>query len=151
MQASLQNLSLKGFLEEQLVLVEPQMKEKNIHFRLETDDSVVTIDRQLLGQAIVNLLSNAIKFTHADGEITLSAKHSDSELLIVVCDNGVGIEKEEQALLFQPFAQLKNKYQATVTGTGLGLYLTKKIVELHGGEITLESEPQRGTCFTIRI
>jgi two-component system cell cycle sensor histidine kinase PleC len=151
MQLSPQALSLKAFIEELLVLVEPQIKEKNITLTLNIDESVVSLDKQLFGQAILNLLSNAVKFTHPNGEITIHAKHDETHLFLRICDNGIGIAKENQKELFKPFAQLNNEYQAKVNGTGLGLYLTRKIVELHGGEITLQSEPNKGTCFTILI
>lgn len=151
MKLSYETLSLKGFLDDLIVLMEPQIKEKNIHLTLSVDESIVTIDRQLFGQAVLNLLSNAIKFTHSGGDINITAKNDEKELFLKICDSGVGIEKEKQKELFKPFSQLENEFQAKVNGTGLGLYLTLKIVELHGGSITLESEVDQGTCFTIVI
>ena len=144
-----QTLHVKSFLEELAVLIEPQASTKNIKIVMNIQESILFVDTQLLNQAIVNLLSNAVKFTHNSGTITITSQTEDEEFWLKICDDGVGISQEDQAKLFHPFCQVDNEYQAQVSGTGLGLYLTQKIVKLHGGRIILESQLQKGSCFTI--
>jgi signal transduction histidine kinase len=142
-------LHVKLFIEELLVLVEPQMHTKRIKLDLSLEDAVLFADVQLLHQAVLNLLSNAVKFTHDSGTITIVTKAQNGRFSIKICDDGVGISQEDQAKLFMPFSQVENIYQPSAAGTGLGLYLTKKIIELHGGEIQLQSREDEGSCFTI--
>ena len=144
-----QALHVKSFLEELAVLIEPQAAAKNIKIIMNIKESIVLADAQLLNQAIVNLLSNAVKFTHNNGTITITSQTVDEEFWLKICDDGVGISQENQVKLFHPFCQLDNEYQAQVSGTGLGLYLTQKIVKLHGGKIILKSQLEQGSCFTI--
>ena len=144
-----QTLHVKSFLEELAILIEPQAAAKDIKIIMNIQESIVHADTQLLNQAIVNLLSNAVKFTHNSGTITITSQTEDEEFWLKICDDGVGISQEDQAKLFHPFCQIDNEYQAQVSGTGLGLYLTQKIVKLHGGRIILESQLEKGSCFTI--
>jgi signal transduction histidine kinase len=144
-----QNIHIRIFLNELLVMIEPQANEKNISLHVEVEDTLLHADAQLLNQALLNILSNAVKFTHQNGNIFLTASKKEDQFVIKICDDGVGISEENQEKLFKPFAQVENEYQAQVNGTGLGLYLTQKIVELHSGQIVLESEPNKGSCFTI--
>ena len=151
MQLNIQPLHVSNLIDEVMTLVEPQAKAKELNISLDLDESIIDADGQLLSQALLNILSNAVKFTNVKGEISIFAKQEKENFVIKICDNGVGISKENQAKLFQPFCQLENEYQAKVNGTGLGLYLTQKIIELHGGKILLKSELNKGTCFTILL
>jgi two-component system sensor histidine kinase/response regulator len=105
-----------------------------------------------LKQIIYNLLSNAIKFTPPKGEVWLSARVVNPELEFAVRDTGSGIRAEDLPRLFLEFEQLgARRNQDLAGGTGLGLALTKRLVELHGGSITVESEWGRGSTFTVRL
>lgn len=149
MQLNKHEILIDEFMHEVLVLIEPQAQSKNITLDIALENTKIFVDVQLLHQAVLNILSNAVKFSHENGKITIQAKNEQNQLSIKICDNGVGISKEDQDKLFHPFSQVNNEYQPKVTGTGLGLYLTKKIVELHNGKIMLESEVGKGSCFTI--
>ncbi len=150
-QLNKQDINLNNFLREIVVLIEPQAHNKNIKLNISIEENCILVDKQLLNQAIVNLLSNAVKFSHQNGTISIVSKKEDGQVFIQICDNGIGIAHEEQEKLFKPFTQLNNQYQAKVDGTGLGLYITQKIVHLHGGTIELKSELKKGSCFTIFI
>lgn len=108
-------------------------------------------DPTKLSMAIENLLSNAIKYTPDGGTITVTVSHSDSHADIAVTDTGQGVSQREMAQLFQRFNRLHGDETSHVPGTGLGLYLSKKIVELHNGTIRVESRVGKGTTFTIRL
>jgi CheY-like chemotaxis protein/two-component sensor histidine kinase len=132
---------------------EPVAGEKGIDFRVETapgtPESVVT-DSQRLEQVLRNLLSNAHKFT-AGGTVTLEAAASHGQLAFTVSDTGIGIAPEKQKIIFDPFFQTDGTTARKYGGTGLGLSISRNLVRLLGGEISLESEPGRGSRFTVRI
>jgi signal transduction histidine kinase len=112
------------------------------------------IDPQLIKQVLLNLLSNAIKFTPEHGKVTLNVefKEGKDEFIISVCDTGIGIEPEDILKLFTPFTQIDNHLQSASKGTGLGLVITKRIIEdLHKGRIWAESEAGKGSCFYVAL
>jgi signal transduction histidine kinase len=114
----------------------------------------VAADRDRLRQVLLNLLSNAHKFTPPGGAITLAARRSakGAEMVaITVADTGIGIAPEHQAIVFEAFQQVESGYARAQQGTGLGLALTKQLVELMGGTITLESTPGVGSAFTVTL
>ena len=100
---------------------------------------------------MLNLLSNAVKFTPDGGRVDVKAKLDTTEVEIVVRDTGVGIAPEDQAVLFEEFRQVGRDAGRKAEGTGLGLALTKRFVELHGGAIRVESAPGRGSTFTVTL
>ncbi|MDH4099396.1 MAG: ATP-binding protein [Nitrospirota bacterium] len=111
----------------------------------------VTADLTRLKQILFNLVSNAVKFTPEHGKITISARPVGAFVEIAVSDTGIGIRKEDQHLIFQEFRQLDASFTRKYEGTGLGLALTKKLVELHGGKIWVESEESQGSTFFIML
>ncbi|HXX84932.1 MAG TPA: ATP-binding protein, partial [Casimicrobiaceae bacterium] len=111
----------------------------------------IVADERKFKQILVNLLSNAVKFTPDGGRIDVLARREDSQAVIAVHDTGIGIAPEDQAAVFEEFRQVGRDYTKKQEGTGLGLALTKKFVELHGGKIWLESEPGKGSTFTFTI
>ena len=111
----------------------------------------ITADERKFKQILLNLLSNAVKFTPDGGRIDVTANRRDNEIVVAVRDTGVGIALEDQATVFEAFRQVGNQYTAKQEGTGLGLALTRKFVELHGGRIDVESEPGKGSTFTFTI
>lgn len=102
-------------------------------------------------QILLNLLSNAIKFTPEGGHVTLRVFADENSAIFQVKDTGIGIPEEKRSLLFQKFQQLDTSYQRVYQGTGLGLALTKQLVELHGGRITVDSTVGVGTVFTVKL
>jgi signal transduction histidine kinase len=111
----------------------------------------IVADERKFKQILLNLLSNAVKFTPDGGRIDVLARREDSNAVIAVQDTGIGIALEDQAAVFEEFRQVGRDYTKKHEGTGLGLALTKKFVELHGGKIWLQSEPGKGSTFTFTI
>jgi signal transduction histidine kinase len=140
-----------------------KMREKNIDFYWRHPDSPlpeVCADRTRLHQILSNLLGNSIKFTENQGHIEIKAgktnisgpnKHSGNFVQISIKDNGRGIPKREQAKIFSKFFRTENVVEDEVEGAGLGLYLTKRLVEMHGGEIWFESKDGDGTSFFLTV
>ena len=115
------------------------------------DIGEIVADERKVKQILLNLLSNAVKFTPDGGSIAVSARQTDGQIEIAVADSGVGIAPEDQAVVFEEFRQVGSDYTKKSEGTGLGLALTRKFVELHGGQIRLESSPGQGSVFTFTL
>ena len=128
------------------------VKDKPIELKLTKDDGMfVEVDRTRLVQILLNLLSNAAKFTDR-GVIELGMKHDDADhVLISVRDSGVGIKPEDASQVFEQFRQIGDMENRKAGGTGLGMPITKQLVELHGGRIWLESVHGEGTTFFVRL
>jgi hypothetical protein len=116
---------------------------------LDIEDNLPTIeaDEQRIGQVILNLVGNAIKFTPKGGRIDVSIRRQGDQLRFEVTDNGIGIRAQDQARLFQPFSQVDGSSTREKGGTGLGLSIAKALVEAHGGQIGVVSEPGKGSTF----
>jgi signal transduction histidine kinase len=108
-------------------------------------------DERKIKQILLNLLSNAVKFTPEGGRIGIKAKRADGSVEISVSDTGIGIAPEDQARIFEEFRQVGGENAKKIEGTGLGLTLAKKFVELHGGKIWVESEVGKGSTFTFTL
>jgi PAS domain S-box-containing protein len=115
------------------------------------DIATITGDERKLKQVLFNLLANAIKFTAPGGEIALAARMMDGMVAISVTDTGIGISEEDQRKLFQSFTQVDGSLARRHEGTGLGLSLTRRLVELHGGRIAVRSAPDEGSTFTVTL
>jgi signal transduction histidine kinase len=111
----------------------------------------IKIDRNAMKLAINNLLDNAAKFSSEDSEIRIFHEKQENKLMIKIMDDGIGVPKNEQAKIFEKFYRGRSAQNHSITGTGLGLTIVKKIIEDHGGEILVESEPGRGSAFTILL
>jgi GAF domain-containing protein len=108
-------------------------------------------DERKIKQILLNLLSNAVKFTPEGGRIGINARQADGSVEISVSDTGIGISPEDQAKIFEEFRQVGGDYAHKREGTGLGLTLAKKFVELHGGRIWVDSEVGKGSTFTFTL
>jgi CheY-like chemotaxis protein len=117
------------------------------------DDRLETIyaDKTRFKQILFNLISNAIKFTPKDGSVSVHASQNGDMAVFVVRDTGIGISEEDISKLFQPFTQLDSAINRQYEGTGLGLSLVKKFVEIQNGRIWVESKPGEGTTFTFEL
>ena len=152
-------------LHEVLGVIQPLARQKNITVSADVKDPLPTItaDQQRVKQVIYNLLSNAIKFTGPGGYVKVTADTASQALAagesatralrVVVADTGIGIKAEDQARIFDAFEQVDSSYAREHGGTGLGLALTRKLVELHGGKISVASEgvKGRGSAFTVLL
>ncbi|MBI5826025.1 MAG: PAS domain S-box protein [Chloroflexi bacterium] len=112
--------------------------------------AAIHADPKRLKQILVNLLHNAVKFTPDEGSVTLDVQADAAQGLMrfSITDTGIGISTEDQQKLFKPFVQVDSSLSRQYEGTGLGLTLVKKLVEMHGGSVELQSEPGKGSCFT---
>ncbi len=152
MEINNQNTNIKALLKRSADTVAP-LVEKNgnkLDLIVDADDELILIDEKKLFQILLNLLSNAAKFTQG-GTITLSTFINDHDIVISVRDTGIGISDEQQAIIFEPFRQIDGSETRQFFGTGLGLSITLRFTELLGGKVTLESEPDKGSCFTVTI
>jgi signal transduction histidine kinase len=114
-------------------------------------DATVFADKDMLSTIMRNLISNALKFTNFGGEIVILATQKQDEMMVAVCDNGVGIKKEIIEKLFRIEASTSTMGTQKEPGTGLGLLLCKEFVEKHGGKIWAESETGKGSTFYFTI
>ncbi len=130
-----------------------ELDKKNLSFDMEIDERLASInaDKQKVRQIMLNLLSNAVKFTPQGGKIKVSARDIDGSAQISVTDTGIGIRPEDIKRIFARFQQIDSKTAREYPGTGLGLALTRKFVEMHGGKIWMESEFGKGSTFTFTI
>jgi PAS domain S-box-containing protein len=126
-------------------------KKITLEFRFPPDIEELVVDQTRFKQILINLVSNAIKFSHPEGMVCLSFHRVDNDLQFSVTDSGIGIQPEDVAGLFKPFKQAANGRDMNREGIGLGLAITKKLVDLHGGTIWVESEAGKGTSIHFRI
>jgi two-component system CheB/CheR fusion protein len=154
MNLELSNFPLKNLLNEMLLLLADMVSKKKLQMLLEIaeDLPVIEADELKIRQIIYNLLSNAIKFTPKGGKIGMRAKKTDSEIVIVVWDTGAGIAPENMEIIFEGFFRVDTPYSRITEGTGLGLPLSRKLVELHGGRLSVESEGlNKGTSIRFTL
>ncbi|MBX3316571.1 MAG: PAS domain-containing protein [Phycisphaeraceae bacterium] len=130
-----------------------QAKDKHIALRFELPPKLPVIkgDRDKLSLAIHNIVANALKYTPEGGAVAVKVAWEQDEVRIAVEDTGIGIKQEEQGLIFDKFYRAKDSRIANITGTGLGLTLARDVVRLHGGDIGLKSEDNKGSTFTITL
>ena len=142
MKLSLSNLPMKSLLNEISLLVADMANKKKLQMLLEIAEDLPDIeaDELKVKEIIYNLLSNAVKFTPEGGDIGVRAKKAGSEIEIVVWDTGVGIASENMVKIFEGFFRVDTPYSRLTEGTGLGLPLSRKMVELHSGNLSVESE-----------
>ncbi len=136
-----------------LVMLKERAANHGIHLKAEIGEGVDKLfaDESKIKQILFNLLSNAVKFTPDKGSVGIKVAVVRDEIQIAVWDTGIGIPKSEQDKLFKEFHRVQSSLSATVEGTGLGLTLTRKFVELHGGLVWMESSPGSGSVFTIAL
>ena len=113
--------------------------------------TIIEVDANEIKLVLVNLLENASKYSYPDTEITLTMHASGKRLEIAVTDVGVGVRKEDARRIFDKFTRVDNELSDTVTGTGFGLYWVKRIINLHGGSIKVESAVGKGSTFIVRL
>jgi len=136
-----------------MTLIRERAQRHSIHLGLDVDQRLGEFhaDERKFKQILLNLLSNAVKFTPDGGRVDVSAKLDTTCVAIAVKDTGIGIAQEDHGAVFEEFKQVGRDYTRKAEGTGLGLALTKRFVELHGGEITLASHPGKGSTFTVTL
>ncbi|QEG34205.1 sensor histidine kinase [Bythopirellula goksoeyrii] len=148
-----QKVDTERLFEEVLEKIEPLVQKKNITFSSELPEKMpeIKIDKDKIVAVLVNLLGNAVKYTPEGGHVTLRVKIEHSMLDFAIEDTGVGIAEEELPKVFDKFFRSADPRIQEETGTGLGLSLAHEVVQMHGGEITVESVLNQGTTFLVSI
>lgn len=152
MELELEHFNLGEVFEDAEKLVGHLAKKKNIKLHvIEPENIELLADKIKVKQIIYNLLSNAIKFTPDNGGVTITATASGDKVRVSVTDTGIGIAESDFDKLFMPFKQIDSQLSRQYSGSGLGLSIVKELVELHGGNVTVESELGKGSTFTFTV
>ncbi len=153
MELDLTTFDLPSAISNAMTLIRERAQRHAIALALDADPALgeAVADERKFKQILLNLLTNAVKFTPDGGRVEVSARRDADDIVVAVHDTGIGIAAEDQAAVFEEFRQVGRHYTNKQEGTGLGLALTRKFVELHGGRIWLESEPGKGSTFTFTI
>jgi signal transduction histidine kinase len=153
MDLELSSFDLAEALQQSLSLVRERANRHHIALSVDIAPNIGewVADERKFKQIMLNLLSNAVKFTPEGGKVTVHVHRNDSHVEIAVADTGIGIAEDHLAVIFEEFRQVGADYRRKAEGTGLGLALTRKFVELHGGTMHVESTPGRGSTFTFTL
>lgn len=153
MDLELSPLDMETALGDAMTLLRDRATRSSVVLELQCPEPIGTwiADVRKFKQIMVNLLSNAVKFTPSGGRVTVRAERLAGEVRIAVSDTGIGIRPEDQVLVFEAFRQATGDHLQKSEGTGLGLALTRRFVELHGGRLSLQSEPGHGSTFTFNL
>jgi signal transduction histidine kinase len=153
MRLDITSIDLRGLIDEVRETMEPLAREKGIALEMTFATALppVEADRTKLRRILVNLLSNALKFTGKGGGVEVRAAKEEERVRLSISDTGVGIAREDVERLFDKYEQARSRATRGEKGTGLGLYITKQLVELHGGEIKVDSEPGKGSTFSFTL
>ena len=145
------NFKIYNLVEQVYNELSPLAKSKNIDFKIECSDKsiIINADRSEIRRVVCNLCGNAINYTQEGGRVVITLKTEGNDLIFSVSDNGCGIPQEDIPNMFQRFSQGTSKKRST--GTGLGLYLSRQIIESHGGKIWLESRLDKGSEFSFLL
>jgi two-component system phosphate regulon sensor histidine kinase PhoR len=138
-------------LEHITLMLEPHWMGKNIDVEAELQKVTYSGDEELLSQVWINLLHNSIKFTPEEGSITITLTLVENKAVCRISDTGIGISPEDKSHVFERFYKADKSRDRSLGGSGLGLSLVKKIVELHGGTVSVESEAEKGSIFTVTL
>jgi signal transduction histidine kinase len=153
MDLELSSFNLPSALSNAMTLIRERAQRHSIGLHLEVEERLGEFqgDERKFKQIMLNLLSNAVKFTPDGGRVDVCAKQDTDKIEIAVKDTGIGIAPEDQAVVFEEFRQVGRDRMRKAEGTGLGLALTKRFVELHGGAMRLESQPGKGSTFSFTL
>ncbi|MBN3951864.1 MAG: GAF domain-containing protein [Nostoc sp. NMS7] len=147
--------SIRGLCDSSLSFVKHLAFQKNIHLSIQIPEELepIQVDERRIRQVFINLLTNAIKFTKEGGKVWIEVQPNSTNKYIFfsVVDTGIGMLSDDLFKLFQPFMQVENSSTRRSTGTGLGLVMVQKIVELHGGTVHAESQLGKGSRFTVKL
>jgi signal transduction histidine kinase len=153
LELNLEAVDLRSALLGVLPVVKPRAADKRIKVStyLPTDVPTIIADPAKFNQVLLNLLTNAIKYTHENGNVSVEARSQDGFVEIWVTDTGIGISQEDVDRIFQRFTQVDSSASRSQGGTGLGLAITKELVELHGGQIRVQSKLGKGSSFIFTV
>jgi len=148
----MQNVNLKELVSMAVVTVSPYAIHKDIHFVTDIRGcETIWADPNDFEIIMNNLVSNAVKYNNTGGTVTITVDCNGNEFTLSVADTGIGINTAEKEMLFEEFSRIKNDKTRNISGSGLGLSIVRKVVELYHGVINVESIPDRGSVFTVTI
>lgn len=148
----MQNVNLKELLSMAVVTVSPYAIHKDIQFVTEVRGcESIWADPNDFEIILNNLVSNAVKYNKPGGTVTVTIDCNETEFTLSVADTGIGMNNEEREMLFEEFSRIRNDKTRNISGSGLGLSIVRKVVELYHGVINVESAPDRGSVFTVII
>ncbi|HCM59440.1 MAG TPA: hypothetical protein DIS74_03525 [Bacteroidales bacterium] len=148
----MQNVNLKELVSMAVVTVSPYAIHKDIQFVTEVKGcETIWADPNDFEIIMNNLVSNAVKYNKPGGTVTVTVECNDNEFTLSVADTGIGMNSDEREILFEEFSRIKNDKTRNISGSGLGLSIVKKVVELYHGVINVESAPDKGSVFTVII
>lgn len=145
------NANLKELIQNIIYNYESNALEKNIKIRYDLDDICIKLDKNQFYQVIINLLSNAIKYTFENGKIDIKSYEENNNVIISIKDNGIGIPDEDREFIFERFYRTDKSRDKETGGIGIGLTISKSIVNAHNGEIFVNSKLNEGTEFIIKL
>jgi signal transduction histidine kinase len=153
MELEIETFDMPAAIDNALTLIKERAGRHDIELSSTVDAAVgeIRADERKFKQILLNLLSNAVKFTPEGGRIAVAAAAVDNMIQVSVTDTGIGIAPEDCNAVFEEFRQVGSDYTKKAEGTGLGLALTRKFVELHGGKIWVTSEVGKGSTFTFTL
>ena len=149
----LDTVDVQKICESSLRMVKERSAKNRITLEFERQENitVIKVDEKRMKQVLVNLLTNAVKFTPPEGKVGLKTMREGNVFKFAIWDTGIGIPPEKQSIIFDPFVQIDSSLARRHEGAGLGLSLCKKLVEMHNGTISVQSEIDKGSVFTIQI
>lgn len=148
----LKNINIKPILQTSFDTLQPLSIQKDVDIHFKCNENITfKADNTELEIIFNNLISNGIKYNHKGGRVDVLITKENDCLIVQVQDNGIGINPEDKEKVFNDFVRIKNEQTKNIAGTGLGLAIVKKIVDLYYGNINIESEPGKGTCFTLTL
>ncbi len=150
---AVQPFDMRDLIQEVLSHLEQRIQTKKVHVSVKQPKRkfLIKADRQKVEQALTNIIDNAIKYTYDDGQITVIAKSENGNAIVAVKDSGVGIKPENLGHVFEKFYREGNPLSVKEGGSGLGLYISRKLIELHGGTISVASKRRAGSIFTLTL
>jgi signal transduction histidine kinase len=135
-----------------MVTAQPYAIQMDVSINIDVrSDVVIMADPDDMEIVFNNLISNAVKYNKIGGNVEITIDSSDTEAILIISDTGIGISKNDTENLFAEFVRIKNEKTRNIAGSGLGLSIVKKVVELYHGTIKVDSTPDVGTVFTIRL
>jgi signal transduction histidine kinase len=151
--ARFSSVNIIHLLEQTLLLIEPLAARREIKFerRFAAESTVIFADAGMMAQALTNIVGNAVKYTADKTTIIVEVQIVEEQLKISVADEGYGISADQLPHIFEKFYRVPHRRKADVPGTGLGLALTREVIELHGGRVTAESKLNIGSIFTVYL
>jgi heavy metal sensor kinase len=146
-----QQFDLRDVIDECIMMVTPLANEKGITLESDLRSAEVSADPARISQVAINLMSNAIRYNREKGSVTVQIRLDGKDVLLIIADTGVGIPPEHLPHLFERFYRVDVARSRDAGGSGLGLAICKSIIDAHGGSIDVQSKPDQGSTFTVRL